>query len=618
MEDTGQKLLRFIKQSEIVELNSMLKNLSKAEIEHLFNRSPKKKIRMRFHYRHSKLALKEAIPLVFEAIIRGQLHVAKLLHEHGAKFYVTDANGWNIIHYLIVLSHLHNNYENVAVRLYKKLQEMIERQEFFKMLKQEDLEGLRPLEMALHYGCLQMFDVIVNTPEIYLMKVEEEGQIQCLWYDITDYEHFCCSSNRRSKNLVTILSNIDENVLKSSENLQVLRNGMLEKWTYCKTICNAPFIFIWFIFRFCAFLGFYMMFGSNFAVLLHINIANLVFYLEEILGFNIHSERDVEVAYWTINYSSNFTNDTRNEANRLYELAWKHLDTVTCYKADWFGMTYESGVMTASLLAILSVFSMGFDILEMIVHFFQDHYKWRSCFKESKKTVVSTIYYRCCHFMFSCLGLLWCWIYIEDPLNKYIKYGIIPTCYFSVWTILYFIQMLPAVGHFVNTIQRMLGYMLQFIVIYAFILIPYPFGFYILLRSTYGCTGPGFENPLEAFYTIFKIMLNMEDFSSYEELTDLQPTYLLHVLYVFTVAILLVNFLIALLSSSVGDVVQAGDVIMMLQRLSVVTVIEKRMLWIFPCFYKFMQHCLYTCENGRIYLVCSRYVNYEEYDTKIL
>ncbi len=220
--------------------------------------------------------------------------------------------------------------------------------------------------------------------------------------------------------------------------------------------------------------------------------------------------------------------------------------------------------------------------------------------------------------MFSCLGLLWCWIYIEDPLNKYIKYGIIPTCYFSVWTILYFIQMLPAVGHFVNTIQRMLGYMLQFIVIYAFILIPYPFGFYILLRSTYGCTGPGFENPLEAFYTIFKIMLNMEDFSSYEELTDLQPTYLLHVLYVFTVAILLVNFLIALLSSSVGDVVQAGDVIMMLQRLSVVTVIEKRMLWIFPCFYKFMQHCLYTCENGRIYLVCSRYVNYEEYDTKIL
>ncbi len=601
-----QHLLNLIKNHDADMLNNTLQNLSETEIEMYLNRDMKEEQKPRFHYRHCKTALKEMVPIIFEAIILGYFDLVKILHRNGASFCVTDTHGWNILHYLIVLSYKQPNYESSAARLFNKLNVIIGTNDFINLLKEEDLEGLRPLEMALHYGCLQLFDVIINMPDIYLAKVEEKGRLQYLWYDITEYEQCGCQSNRRSRCPMVILSNLDSNSLKDPKNLQILRNGMLNKWAASKITSNIPMIVLWFLIRISIFIGFYMMFTSNFAAPLQQDIEYLYLYLQN-LGFTINGQEDVEQAIYIISESANFTDSIRMRTKMLYELALRELDTYTCFKADWLGMTYDSGTNLGYLLLFFSLLSIGFDIFEKIVDFLQDRNRWNNCFAQSKKVVVSTNYYRRCQFLFALLGTVWCYVYIMEPTNEFIKYGIIPTCYVSVWTILYFLQMLPAVGNFVNSIQQMLRIMFQFVVIYAFILMPYPFAFYILLRSIYGCTGPGFEDPLEAFYTIFKIMLNMEDFSSYKELTDLKPTYLLHVIYVFTVAILLVNFLIALLSTSVGEVVEAGDVIMMLQRLSVVTVVEKRMSWIVPFFYRCMHRFLYTCRGGRIYLVISRF-----------
>ena len=75
---------------------------------------------------------------------------------------------------------------------------------------------------------------------------------------------------------------------------------------------------------------------------------------------------------------------------------------------------------------------------------------------------------------------------------------------------------------------------------------------------------------------------------------------MLHIIYVFMVAILLVNFLIALMSTSVGEVVDAGDVIMLVQRLSVVMLVEWRLIYPLAPLYLFLRKIFFKCYNGKI------------------
>lgn len=94
----------------------------------------------------------------------------------------------------------------------------------------------------------------------------------------------------------------------------------------------------------------------------------------------------------------------------------------------------------------------------------------------------------------------------------------------------------------------------------------------------------------------------MVDFTSYE-VSDTSTLYILHVVYVFVIAILLVNFLIALLSTSAGRVQEHEDVILMVQRLSVVGALEQRLRRLFSCYYNRVNKWLYHEERGKLYLI---------------
>ena len=60
----------------------------------------------------------------------------------------------------------------------------------------------------------------------------------------------------------------------------------------------------------------------------------------------------------------------------------------------------------------------------------------------------------------------------------------------------------------------------------------------------------------------------------------------LHVMYVFVVAILLINFLIALMSNSVAEVAEHKDIVMMIQRLAVACTLEMRLGWLLGWLYR--------------------------------
>ena len=97
-------------------------------------------------------------------------------------------------------------------------------------------------------------------------------------------------------------------------------------------------------------------------------------------------------------------------------------------------------------------------------------------------------------------------------------------------------------------------------------------------------------------------MLNMIDLTEYDVLDDI-TLYALHMVYVFMIAILLLNFLIALLSTAAADVALNRYAIMVVQRLSVLCLIERRFSWALYWLYKPISKRLFTCKDGRIYIV---------------
>ena len=61
-----------------------------------------------------------------------------------------------------------------------------------------------------------------------------------------------------------------------------------------------------------------------------------------------------------------------------------------------------------------------------------------------------------------------------------------------------------------------------------------------------------------SFYTLFEIMLNMVDLTEFEVHLKHYP-YALHAVYVFVAAIILINFLIAIMSVTLSHGTKHGD-----------------------------------------------------------
>ncbi len=96
-------------------------------------------------------------------------------------------------------------------------------------------------------------------------------------------------------------------------------------------------------------------------------------------------------------------------------------------------------------------------------------------------------------------------------------------------------------------------------------------------------------------------MLNMINLREID-ITETSSLYLIHVIYVFIVSVLLLNFLIAIFSDSVNIVNENHDVIHDVQRLSIVHTVEQRALWLFRRLYFRFHRKHFLHKDGRVYL----------------
>ena len=176
----------------------------------------------------------------------------------------------------------------------------------------------------------------------------------------------------------------------------------------------------------------------------------------------------------------------------------------------------------------------------------------------------------------------------------------------GVWSILFFFfQLIPKVGPFVTTIQRMLGILITFTFIFICMMIPFSHIFYKLITKTSDCDSDLFASYYEFLHSIFSIMLNIEDIRDFDRSSG-TSLLVFHFAFTFFIAILLINFLVALLSSEVTHVVQYKHIVMQIQRLAVERSIEQFTLLKYKSIqrlYKRQQKQNFLCKDDKIFIV---------------
>lgn len=465
----------------------------------------------------------------------------------------TDAECNNIIHSLIIHSSFCKESEQKLLGSYHYLHCIIPNDKFTQLLMMENSDRVRPLELAAHLQTIRFLDAIMNTPGAYLVKQKQCGLIVVNYYDVTEYESD--KENRPwTQNPMFLLNFLGAHQLNDAHVRRILIEGILWKWMFCRSKAVLPFIWIWLLYR--------------------ILIIIIAYFLADVMDPIL-------------------------------------LDVPNCGT----GLDLSFGVRLASniVIVICTSVSVIYDVYEKIrVHNVLIPKCLRKYPQKSGPQISRYHFYRGtqCAFNLALLALCMSRIIVicggpHIPiLGVYLL--LIITIFGAVWSMFYFFQLVPSIGYYVMAIQMMLFDFLQFGILIFGCFIPFSLTFPRFISPDGNGTCPKeFSDTVSGIYSTFTVMLNMVDFRSFDAPSH-EGLWLLHVLFVFGIAILLLNFLIAILSNSYNIVAANREVILCTQWMSISAMIDYRMPWFLKSLYCRLKMRQYTCEDGRYYVTNMR------------
>ena len=477
--------------------------------------------------------------------------------KYGADVFQRDIHNTNILHAMANVAFLFPQQEEALVKTYKHLKSLLSIDAIRELLHMEDENGLRPIELASHVGCFGFFQALFETEGVYLTKEESQGILKVQWFDVTDYES-TKPGNRRLVSPLTLATFVDTKAVSNPSCKKFFSSDLLKTWVRMKFKSNIFNLILWFLTR--------------------LVTLSLIFTYDYIGGWNDMSK--------TMKLSrlrrSNPLNDT-------------FLEDYSCFvknTALHSGKVYS--VMGSSILAI-SILIVVVDIVEL-GRVLRLNQSWRLKIPTGrKKVLVNILFYRMAQFlMASTLIATFCIqyysMYAKVSVPKIVTDMIYALCIIStVWSFLYFTQPLPFIGSFVIAVQRMLGDIFKFAILFAIFLVPFGLCFQrLVIQNAKGDCPREFANNSEIIYSIFSILFNMVNFTQMN-LDSTAGIYTFHIIFIFLTSILLLNFLIANFSNSAGFVSEHAVIIHTIQNLSVVWPCEDRLASVFPCLIH-MQH----------------------------
>ena len=455
------------------------------------------------------------------AAVCGSYDVMKHLYSVGVDVHQVDSLGNNVIHALIIYSSKQKGSAELHFRTYKYIELLISRKEMLLLLKLENHDGLRPVELASHFQAFLLLNAIFNTRDAYLMKSIVCGLTAVDYYDVSDYES---TENHRpvanSPLFLTIFSQ-DEKLHEkiSAENFN---SGIIGNWLRCKQSIFAPIVVLWTIFR--------------------LAMIVLVLFVE----IPVLADKTASCAFLRFNppVTTRFLLNTCLSSIATLCLTYDIFDIITFRKflPAWrkiYSVPYGEAM---AQYAFYRVFQILYNIcllffgIVRIVHELRGH------------QIVPS--------------------FVHESFFLVVIFG-------SVWSMLYFVQLSSIFGNYVIAMQRMLVYLAKFSVIICVFFIPFASVFPRFIQPVNGTCPTDFDSVPATFYTTFTAILSMVNFHSFNTPSP-EGLWLVHVCFVSIVSILLLNFLIAVFSDAYREVAFHASTILDVQWLLITAIVEHR------------------------------------------
>ena len=494
------------------------------------------------------------------AVMIGAKEAAEFLIKNGADVSQENSFQENLFHSLVAASSFEIITESKAASLYKWFQTVMEKTLLCDLLMHENADGLRPMEMAANLGCLLLYEEIQLTPGVYVLKSRKVGIYTEQWIDITDYES-SKKGHRGTKSPPSLLALLDKNVANNKKHGNILECDIVLLWMRRKMkALSRSFV-----------------------------VTGILFTLFHVLYFiyitNPHNRKQETGKMSFTNSSQN--NDMENcEHQPLY---FQVGDTFYTF-------------LTVFILAH-STLHVAFGSLGM-ASFMVNSWFYRNNLLGRKQLFVSFDIY----LLYVSTNASFIIVVVLTYLMEHhviLNVLVFCTSIGSVWIGLYLLQISSAIGHFAITLNRMIVILFQFIVLFVLMFLPFVHIFYRLLAQSTNCATQKFSpSVLEHYYNTFIILLNMINITELYGDARNSNYYLLlilHVCYVFVLSILLINFLIALLSYSVTDVMEHKDVVVVVQQLLVLAISESFSSH-FPSMKNYFLRSRFHVEGDKIYL----------------
>ena len=480
-------------------------------------------------------------PLCLSAMFNSH-KAMEILVEYGADCLQKTSNGNNMLHILVAFASINGEEgEERTISTAEYIKNLVGDELYRQLLQAENDDGLRPLELACHLGTFGLFMYFFETPVLYIIREEDHVLHKIQYFDITEY----VSGPRYLKSPIYGLTYAEEENINSNYLKDACLKDPICSWISIVLHTNLPFIVWWFINR----LLYIMLFLACDPVV-----------------------QDV----------------CDNNGN--------------CPRGTIFSVNVNLGMYYALLL--MSVFMVVGDIIDF-VHWLSFHPRWLYRKVYGPKTIsMHHVFYRLSHFSavlvaaISSAVTLGCHYENISPYPA-MEIAVVFAVWSFVWSVLYFIQLLPMVGFYVMSVQRMLKDFINFAFLLFVFFFTYTIAFYKLLRTNE--TVKDFNKMPQSFYNTFRVMLNMVEFF-YPDAEVGFAVYVVHVSYVFMIAILLLNFLIATMSSSYELVMSNREVLFKMHRLSVSVTVDQRFPRLLAPIRNYLRRSLFVYENDRYYV----------------
>ena len=484
------------------------------------------------------------------------LQVIEFLIKFGADPCQQDCDRNTVVHSIICQAYYHPQHESRFVVNIQHFLALLTDKQLKSLFKMENYFGLRPVEFAAQLGLCELLQAFMDIPGVYLYRVENYGMTQYRYYDVTDYES--TSGRPSTKSPLTLLTFTDEPNLHKNTYQQLHSNSSLfAKWYEAKFLTNIPMI-------------------SIVAALQVLYIACYLVY-------------DMDTSF----YGKQFDPDNSTKHCR-----------------PKFAPVMSSSVIEALqiIMMIFSSISVLMVVYEIIKNFSSSYWPLYNTIDGRKKLKLHHTVYRWSSLLFSITVIINIALQVTVGKEAYHFYELsrVICPILAIWQILAVLQLLPRIGHFVITVQAILEDVMHFMIIYSLFIIPFLHSFQTIINTNTntGCYEE-FTTVFGVLYSVFLTTLNMVDFTSYD-IRNQELLYVSHISFTFVVSILMANFFIAILSSSVNRISKNKHVALNNQRSYIAFLMESWYGRVFKGFYLNLKRKHFKFEKDKILIVTVR------------